>query len=140
MHDRRIRGSRANIDHIAIASSGIWVIDTKRYKGKVAVVDPLFGQAKLTIAGRDRSRLVEGLAKQVELVRAALDEVRPEAEVHGAMCFVDAELPWLGTLAFGGFPMMHTERLARRINKAGRLDSSELQLLAAELSARFPPA
>ena len=35
LHDRRIRTSRANIDHIAIAATGVWVIDTKRYKGKL---------------------------------------------------------------------------------------------------------
>ena len=33
LHDRRIPGSRANIDHIAVAATGVWVIDTKRYKG-----------------------------------------------------------------------------------------------------------
>ncbi len=54
LHDRRIPGSRANIDHIAIATSGVWVIDAKRYKGKVQVSRPLFGQPKLTIAGATR--------------------------------------------------------------------------------------
>lgn len=34
LHDRRIPGSRANIDHNAITRSGIWVIDAKRYKGR----------------------------------------------------------------------------------------------------------
>ena len=34
MHDRRIRGTKANIDHIAIGPSGVWVIDAKRYKDK----------------------------------------------------------------------------------------------------------
>src|SRR3954469_20729216 len=72
LHDRRIPGSRANIDHIAVAPSGIWVIDSKRYKGKVAVSKPLFGKAKLTIAGRDKTKLVEGLAKQVALVEAVM--------------------------------------------------------------------
>jgi hypothetical protein len=51
--DRRIRRSRANIDHIAVASSGIWVIDAKRYNGKVEVRKPLLGTPKLIIAGRD---------------------------------------------------------------------------------------
>lgn len=41
LHDRAIARSRANIDHIAIAGSGVWVIDAKRYKGKVAVSKPL---------------------------------------------------------------------------------------------------
>lgn len=34
LHDRRIPGKRANIDHIAITAAGIWVIDAKRYKGR----------------------------------------------------------------------------------------------------------
>lgn len=34
LHDRRIPGSKANIDHIAITRKGIWVIDAKRYKGR----------------------------------------------------------------------------------------------------------
>ena len=34
LHDRRIPGSRANIDHIAVASTGVYVIDAKKYKGR----------------------------------------------------------------------------------------------------------
>ena len=34
LHDRRIAGSRANIDHIAIGSAGVFVIDAKRYQGQ----------------------------------------------------------------------------------------------------------
>jgi len=40
LHDRRIPGTRANIDHIAVAPSGVWVIDAERYKGKLAVTRP----------------------------------------------------------------------------------------------------
>lgn len=31
LHDRRISGSRANIDHVAIGPGGVFVIETKRY-------------------------------------------------------------------------------------------------------------
>ena len=34
LHDRRIPGTRANIDHIVTGPSGVWVIDAKRYKNK----------------------------------------------------------------------------------------------------------
>lgn len=34
LHDRRIPGTRANIDHIVVASSGGWVVDPKRYIDK----------------------------------------------------------------------------------------------------------
>jgi hypothetical protein len=34
LHDRRIPGTRANIDHIAVTPTGVYVIDPKRYKGR----------------------------------------------------------------------------------------------------------
>ncbi|HEV8116278.1 MAG TPA: nuclease-related domain-containing protein [Acidimicrobiales bacterium] len=35
LHDRLMPHSRANIDHIAVAPSGVYVIDAKRYEGNV---------------------------------------------------------------------------------------------------------
>jgi Nuclease-related domain len=140
LHDRRIPLSRANIDHIAVARSGVWVIDAKRYNGKASVSRPLFGAAKLTIAGRDRSRLVEGLARQVELVEAIVEQLAPAVAVRGALCFVDTELPVLKALTFKGFPLLHAKPLAKRINAGGPHSAQELQLLAAEIGRRLPPA
>lgn len=59
LRDRRIPGSRANIDHIAVAATGVWVIDTKRYRGKLQIAKSLFGKPTLRIAGRDKTKLVE---------------------------------------------------------------------------------
>jgi hypothetical protein len=39
LHDRRIPGTRANIDHLAVTASGIHAIDAKNYTGKVQRVD-----------------------------------------------------------------------------------------------------
>ena len=62
-------------------------------KGTVAVAKPLFGKAKLTIGGRDRTKLVEGLAKQVNLVEAVMTERAPGVPARGALCFADAASP-----------------------------------------------
>jgi Nuclease-related domain len=35
LHDRRVPGTRANIDHLLISSSGVFVVDAKRYGGRV---------------------------------------------------------------------------------------------------------
>jgi len=140
LHDRRVPASRANIDHIAVAPSGVWVIDSKRYKGKVAVSRPLFGSAKLTIAGRDKTKLVEGLAQQVALVAAAMAAVAPGVPVHGALCFVDAGLPLIGKLSFKGFPLLYPGRLAKRINAGGPLAEGRVRMVAGDLAQRFPAA
>src|SRR5690606_5770938 len=34
LHDRRIPGTRANIDHLVVTPWGVWVVDAKRYLNK----------------------------------------------------------------------------------------------------------
>ena len=140
LHDRRIPGSRANIDHIAVAATGVWVIDTKRYKGKVQIAKPLFGKPTLTIAGRDKTRLVDGLAKQVELVTAALATLGTDVPIHGCFCFVDSELPLFGTPSINGPTIFGRRGLARQLNATGALSADRAAALARALAQRFPIA
>ncbi len=138
LHDRRIPGGRANIDHIAIAASGVWVIDAKRYKGKIAITGRPLGPSRLMIAGRDRSPLAEGLARQVGVVERVAAEVAPLTSVHGALCFVEAQLPLLRTLRFAGYPLLHPRPLAKHIGRPAA-DQAATALLRA-LQRHLPPA
>ena len=69
LHDRRMPLGRGNIDHIAVAPTGVYVIDAKAHSGTVRIEKPLFGAAKLRIAGRDHTKLIDGLDRQVAAVR-----------------------------------------------------------------------
>jgi Nuclease-related domain len=140
LHDRRIPGRRANIDHIAIAPSGVWVIDTKRYKGRVQVSNPLFGKTALRIAGRDQSKLVEGLTAQVAAVTRAIREAYRTVPVRGCFCFVDAELPLLSTPTINGFACLQPKGLAKRLNASGPVPPDTVALLGRELAATFRAA
>jgi Nuclease-related domain len=40
LHDRRIPGTRANIDHLAVGSGVVWAIDAKNYSGKIKCGSP----------------------------------------------------------------------------------------------------
>ena len=140
LHDRRIPSSPANIDHIAIAATGVWVIDTKRYTGKLQVSKPLFGKPTLKVAGRDMTKLVDGLAKQVELVTAVVSDVGLEVPVRGCLCFVDTELPLFSTPTINGLSIFGRRALAKQLNAAGSLTTAGAARVAAELAQRFPPA
>jgi hypothetical protein len=147
LHDRRIPGRRTNIDHLAIAASGVYVIDAKRYRGKIEVRKPLFGSAKLRIAGRDRTKLVDGLARQVAMVTAALVQSDCEVVVHGCFCFLDPEgvlaesgLPAFKRLQIDGYALHSPRRLAKRLNGPGQLSPEQLDRLQAHLAQAFPPA
>jgi hypothetical protein len=78
LHDRRVPGKTSNIDHVAVAASGVWVIDAKKYKGIVCQRNKggLFKlDNRLYVGGRDRTHLADGVQRQIELVRAVLGDV-----------------------------------------------------------------
>jgi hypothetical protein len=147
LHDRRMPRSRANIDHIAIAASGVYVIDTKRHHGKIRIARPLFGSAQLRIAGRDRTKLIDGLDRQVGAVKASLADFAPDVAVHGCLCFVapegllsDVGLPLLGTLKMSGYELLAPRKLARRLRRPGAVTPERALAVHAGLATRLPAA
>jgi hypothetical protein len=95
LHDRRRPRTAANIDHLVVAPTGVWVVDAKRYSGLITKVDKgrwLRSDMRLTVGGRDRTKLVHGVQKQMADVRRVLDEPHTAVPLRGALCFVDAEL------------------------------------------------
>lgn len=147
LHDRRIPGTRANIDHIAVSTSGVHVIDPKRYKGKVERRDVSgFFQKKderLFVRNRDRSKLVEGVVWQMDRVRAALNDALPGAEVPitGTLCFVDAEWSlFQRPMAFNGVTVLWPKELIKVLERPGDLSPAHVKQLAEIVAAKFPPA
>jgi len=146
LRDRGIQNTRANIDLIAVVVSGVYVIDAKRCRGKIKVRQPLFGEPKLIIAGHDRTKLVQGLDRQLASVQAALGSAC-EAPVHRCLCFLapegllaDSGLPVLRTLEIDGYPLYYPRRLAKRLNRSGGLSSERASQILGDLAAGLPKA
>ncbi len=139
LHDRRIPGSKANIDHIAVTTAGIWVIDAKRYKGKPelriegGILRPRV--EKVLVGRRDCTKLVDGVLKQVELVRDLVGEV----PVTGALCFVEADWPLIGgAFTTRGVHALWPKRLAKLLTEAD--GTVEVAAVRERLAAHFKPA
>jgi Nuclease-related domain len=136
LHDRRLPGSRANIDHLAVGPGGITVIDSKHLAGSVRVRGR-GEQAELRVNGRDRSKLLDGVARQVAAVRAVVGGV----DVRAALCFADpSELPLLRQLRPRGILIAGPRGVARLANRRGPLDPAVIEELAAILDRGFPRA
>lgn len=140
LHDRRIPGSKANIDHIAITPSGIWVIDAKRYKGRPELkIEGGFLRPrveKLLVGRRDCTKLVDGVLKQVEVLRSLL----PDVPLTGTLCFVEANWPLIGGFfATRGVHVLSPRRLAKRLEQeqTGEIDVPTVREVVA---SRFKPA
>ncbi len=125
LHDRRIPGSKANIDHLAITRGGIWVIDAKRYKGRPelkiegGILRPRV--EKLLVGRRDCTKLVDGVLEQVDVVRDIVGDV----PVVGALCFIEADWPVIGgAFSTRGVHVLWPKRLAKALmeQRAGGVD------------------
>jgi hypothetical protein len=147
LHDRRMPGSRANIDHLAVVPSGVYVIDAKRLKDKIEVREPLFGEEKLIVGGRDKTKLVSGLERQAKAVRAGLDLIEKQIPVHACFCFINpagqsggSGIPRVRTLRIKDFQLLNPRRLAKRLNQPGQLSTEQVELVAEALVELFPAA
>jgi hypothetical protein len=146
LHDRLIPGTRTNIDHLWVTPTGVWVVDAKAYKGKVArrEVGPLWRRDhEVFVAGRNRTALANGVRRQVEAVVAAVrpDESLRGTDVHAVLCFVGAE--W-GLLDFpfqvGNVWVMYPGALQKRLRKNGPLDGEQRERIAGRLALSLPSA
>src|SRR5437763_16225732 len=146
LHDRRIPRSRANIDHITIARSGVFVIDSKRYSGRLELrqAGPLWmRERRLYIGGRDKTKFVEGMAKQTAAVREAIQPLLEEFELPltPVLCFLGVDVPLLARpFEINGVRIEWPRPLKKRLEQAGPLAPAELRLFARNLATALPPA
>jgi hypothetical protein len=146
LHDRLIPGTRGNIDHIFVASTGVWIVDAKSYKGKVEQRDrgPMWRrESEVYVGGRNRSKLTRSVEKQVVAVKAALapDPELSGTDVYGSLCFLDSE--W-GLLDFpfsvGSVWIAYPGALRKSLKKNGSLSRERMERIARRLDLSLPRA
>lgn len=146
LHDRRILRTRANIDHIAVCSAGVFVIDAKKYQGRpsLRVEGGLLRPRteKLMVGSRDCTKLVDGARKQVDLVRSALQDANLEGiPVRGVLCFVDADWPLFGgDFTIDGVHVSWPRKALENLLKPGPVDDQTARHVHRTLASSFPPA
>ena len=141
LHSRRI--PRGDIDHIAIAPSGIFVIDAKHYDGRVDVRD-VGGWRKtdwrLFVQGRDKSALIDGAKKQAGAVQRAIEPTELRGTpIHSRLCFIDADWSLFAKpIEIDGVTALWRKRLCEEIKRPGPLTADQRERLAVVLSAALP--
>ncbi len=145
LDDRRIPGSKANIDHIVVSPSGIWIVDAKNYTGKVEL--RVVGgwrkrETKLFVNGRDRTKLVAGMGFQHEALVAALTRADlGDIPVSLALCFTNSEWPLFGgTGRIDDVWIVHAKALIKRIMAPGTALPLDHRSVAAALERQLPAA
>lgn len=107
-HDLAVPGSRANIDHLVIGPTGVWVVDTKAFRA------PVRARRGRLWAGNEEVH-VEVVRWEAEVVAGVLGQrVRAVIAVHGR------GLPPRGRLC-QGVRALPADALVRRLRRGARL-------------------
>lgn len=129
-HDRAVPGSSANLDHVVIGPTGVWVIDTKSYRA------PLRAGWRSVRAGDHRVDTAPA-AWEASIVADRLGVyVRALLAVHGE------GLPSRGRRV-GGVPVLPASRLPRRLRRrrgSARLGRQDIRALGEAFEKAFRPA
>ncbi|HLI01332.1 MAG TPA: nuclease-related domain-containing protein [Acidimicrobiales bacterium] len=130
LHDRRLPGSRANVDHLVIGRRGVWVVDSKAYRA------PLRAGWRGVWVG-ERRLDIGPVAWEASVVADLLDvDVRPLVVVHGE------GLPRRGRRCDGVrvLPAESVVRHLRRARTGVRLSFEDVDDLADEAECVLPEA
>ena len=83
LHDLSVPGSRANIDHVVVSSTGVYVIDAKNYAGALTAGKGTLWRGRFPIR-----KECDGVAWQASTLATLLGR-----EVAPVLCFVGTTLP-----------------------------------------------
>lgn len=145
--DREVPGTKSNIDHVVVASSGVWIVDSKIWKGKIEYKAPsMMGfTKKLYVDGKDRTSAVEAIFNQVIPVAQLLSDI--SIPIHPALVFIDGE--WSHSSAariLANRPYQHLgvwiswpKSIWEKINEPGPLGVETVKRIGSQLDAALRP-
>jgi hypothetical protein len=134
LHDLAVPGSRANIDHLVIGPGGVFVVDSKQYRGRLRL-DPS-GQLW---HGRYPFAPTLG-AVDFEADRAAQVLTDPDVVVVPIVAVHGAQVPW-GKVVTQGVPVVAARQLPRMLRALPAvLGPERVDALAAQARVRFHAA
>jgi Nuclease-related domain len=134
LHDLAVPGSRANVDHLVIGPGGVFVIDSKDYRGRLQ----LDGSGRLWHGRYSLSATL--LAVDFEADRAAQALVDPEVVVVPIVAVHGAQVPW-GKVVVNGVPVVAARRLPSMLRSLPAVLSPErVAALADQARIGFHPA
>ena len=104
LHDLAVPGSRANLDHLVIGPGGVFVIDSKHYRGRLKL-DP---SGRLWHGRYPLAPTLRAVSFEADQAAQVLPDpgvvVLPVVAVHGA------QVPW-GKVVMDGVPVVAARRL-----------------------------
>lgn len=134
-HDLAIPGSAANLDHLVVGPTGVFMIDSKRYRGHLH-----YSAGRLWHGRRPLDRTLDTLWWEATQVAETLG-FGPDLHIYPVLCVHVARLPWLRELLVDGIPILAAGALRPALQVTRQaLSPEQVELVAAHIHASFQPA
>ena len=145
--DRRVPGVDANIDHVVVAPSGVWIIDSKNWRGRIEyrATTSMGMDTRLYVGGKDRTSEVEKIFNLVIPVAQVVGD--KSVPIRQALVFIEGD--WSNVSAtrmLTNRPYQHLgvwiswpKAVLKKINEPGPLDEDTIQRLGALLDETLRP-
>jgi hypothetical protein len=134
LHDLAVPGSRANIDHLVIGPGGVFVVDSKQYRGRLQL-DP---SGRLWHGRSPLAPTLRAVSFEADQAAQVLPDpgvvVVPIVAVHGA------QVPW-GKVLMEGIPVVPAKRLPSMLRQLPAvLGPERVAAVASQARIRFRAA
>lgn len=145
--DRQVPGAKSNVDHIVVAPSGVWIIDSKNWKGRIEYKSETTKSTakRLFVGGKDRTSAVESIFNLVIPVAQIIGN--RSVPIKPALVFIEGD--WSDTSAariLASKPYQHLtvwiswpKAIWKKINEPGPLDADTVKQIGADLELALPP-
>jgi hypothetical protein len=134
LHDLAVPGSRANFDHLVIGPGGVFMIDSKRYRGRLQF-DP---SGRLWHGRYPVAPTLQAVSSEAD--QAALVLTDPDVVLVPIMAVHGAQVPW-GKVVVNGVPVVTARRLPSMLRQLPAvLGPERVAWLADQARIRFHAA
>ena len=138
LHARKPAKGRSDIDHLIVAASGVWIVNTKSDHGRVERRDLgtwRTADLRLYIDGRDQTKILERFVPQKHAVRAALDPTGiVGVPIHSVLLFTDRDPKGSNAaIDIRGVRAVWARKLIELVTEPGPLDLAAREAIVTQL-------
>jgi Nuclease-related domain len=134
LHDLQVPGSRANLDHLAVGPAGVFVIDSKRFEGRLSLgADGMLWYGRYPLA----QQLATAVWATLRVAEAL--QVPPEVPVVPLLVIHRAAVPW-GGLTVAGVQVIPPTALADTLGRDAIVPAAQVAVIAGQATVRLHPA
>jgi hypothetical protein len=143
LHGRSLPGTECVIEHLVVAASGVWIIDTSSQAGRVRrrnIGGLMRHELRLMVGDDDHTSRAVAMGDQTDAIERLMGPLGiATLPLHRVLCFTDADWPrFARPFDVAGVLVCWPSKLASMIGDGGPFDHDTIDRVVAHLDRELP--